>query len=187
MRKKDFIFFWGFLLCLCGCESIPLFNNEPENVFESLEGSSEDGYTVKNLTWGMSEDEVRESLDRENLETETDRLIFTSSEDDDLQYTELYSFEDSTRSSLITVEYTWSAISEDSFQAVVNSLYESAAQRMTEPDQGGKLTKAMVETGVEWTAADNSSVRVMSSTDQNIISVRISGPREVPKTLMPSN
>ena len=185
--KKNFCIFLGLLLCLYGCGTNQASGSESNDVFESIEGSREDGYTVRNLTWGMSEDEVREALDREALEADTDRLIFTPSEDDDLQYTELYSFEDDTRSSLITVEYTWSAVSEDSFQAVADSLYESASPQMAEPDQGGELTKEMVETGVAWTASDNSSVRVMPSSDQNIISVRISGPREAPKTLMPSD
>lgn len=187
MEKKVYIYVLFLLLCLCGCEPSTSSTSASLNAFEAIEGSQEDGYTVKDLTWGMTEDEVRESLNREDFEADTDRLIYTVSEDDDLQYTELYYFEDDTRSSLVTVEYSWGATSEDSFQSVVNSLYESASQQLSIPDNGGTLTQEMLESGVVWTASDNSNVRVISSPDQNIISVQISCPREIPKTLMPSS
>lgn len=135
----------------------------------------------------MNEDELQKSLKHKKLEADADRLIFKASEDSGLQFTELYFFEDDTRSNLIKVEYSWSTSSEDSFQSIVNLLYESVSRRMPIPDERNILTKEMVEMGVTWTASDNSSVRIMSSTEQYTISIHINAPREVRKTLMPSN
>lgn len=133
----------------------------------------------------MTEEEVKSAIGQEKPESESDRLILQSSKDG-LQLAEVYTFADETKSSLVTVEYAWTADSDEEFQSVAESLCSFATQKMEVPDSGGELTKnALLETGtVTWTASDNSMVNVMCSQGQKTIAVQIHGPREVPKTLM---
>lgn len=188
MKKRLSILILGLFLCLYGCSTDRPSESETENVFETIEGSRENGYQIKDLTWGMSKDEVRQAINQEGLESDSDRLILNSSECDDFQHVKIYRFEDETKSNLITVEYTWTVASEDSFQSVVDSLCEYAAQQMETPDSGNDLTKEeLLEMNTAaWAASDNSRVNILLSSDHKSVSVQINGPREVPKTLMPS-
>ena len=104
MKKRLSILILGLFLCLYGCSTDRPSVSETENVFETIEGSRENGYQIKDLTWGMSEDEVRQAINQEGLESDSDRLILNSSECDDFQHVKIYRFEDETKSNLITVE-----------------------------------------------------------------------------------
>lgn len=181
MKKITGLFLAGLLCCLCGCSAEEQKPSEIENVFQNMEGSTEEGYSVKNLEWGMAEEAVREATGEESLEADGDRLIATS-ESGDVQYAEIYIFADETRQNLVTVEYTWNSQEKDSFSSVSDALYQYAADAMEETDAGSKLTEEMMETGATWTGSDGSMVQILSS-GQSAISVRLHAPRQAPATL----
>lgn len=187
IRKGYCLMLSVILTVFCGCGAGEDSGNKPEDVLTAMEGSREEGYTVRELDWGMTEVEVKSAIGQKEPESESDRLILQSSKDG-LQLAEVYAFADETKSSLVTVEYAWTADSDEEFQSVVKSLCSFAAQKMETLDGGEKLTEeTLPEMGTAvWTASDNSMVNIIYSPQQKTIAVQIHGPREVPKTLMPS-
>lgn len=188
MTRKGYCLMMSVMLTVfLGCGAGENSGNRPEDVLPVLEGSREEGYTVRELDWGMTEEEVKSAIGKKEPESETDRLILKSSKNG-LQLAEAYIFADETKSGLVTVEYGWTADSDEEFRSVVKSLCSFAAQKMGTLDSGEEVTEnTLLEKGTAaWTASDNSTVNIMCSPQQKTIAVQIHGPREVPKTLVPS-
>lgn len=186
VRKVYGLLLAVMLTVFCGCGVSKNSGNLPEDVLAAMEGGREGGYTVGELDWGMTEEEVKSAIIApKEPESETDRLILQSSKNG-LQLAEAYIFADETKSGLVTVEYGWTADSDEEFRSVVKLLCSFAAQKMGNSDSGEELTENMLfEMGTAvWTASDNSMVNIMCLPEQKTIAVQIHGPREVPKTLM---
>lgn len=186
VRKLYSLMVYGLLMVFCGCGAGETSGNETEDVIAAMEGSREEGYTVKDLDWGMTEEEVKSAIGQEEPDSQPDRLILQSSKDG-LQLVKAYTFADETKGSLVTVAYTWTAESDEEFQSVVESLCSCVTQKIEAPD-GGELTKdTLMENGTAvWTASDSSMVSIMCVPQQKTVAVQIHGPREIPDSLMPS-
>lgn len=178
----------GLLMVFCGCGTGEASGSGPEDVLAAMEGSREEGYTVKALDWGMTEEEVKNAIGQEEPDSQPDRLILQSSKDG-LQLVKAYTFADETKDCLVTVMYSWTANSDEEFQSVVEALCSCVTQKIEAPDSGGELTEdTLLENGTAaWTASDNSMVSIMCSLQQKTVAVQIQGPREVPDSLMPSD
>lgn len=174
-----FLVFSLVLLC-CACQR----KSSALDPFAEIEGDQQTGYSIKNIPWGSSADEIKKMFPKKEFTDSPgiDRIIHLE-ETDEYDCAIIFVFLDHTLSSLVSAGYTYMPKTQEAYDEIINALYQSALKNMSL--EGISQTEAMQDVdhfrqGCTWRAEDNSCVFFTASyTNKPLdISVTATMPRE---------
>lgn len=176
-----FLVFSLVLLC-CACQR----KSSALDPFAEIEGDQQTGYSIKNIPWGSSADEIKKMFPKKEFTDSPgiDRIIHFE-ETDEYDRAIIFIFLDHTLSSLVSAEYAYMPKTQEAYDEIINALYQSALKNMSL--EGISNSDALQDVrqfqqNLFWQAEDNSYVYFALSdsysNDNLNISVKVTMPRE---------
>lgn len=163
----SFILFCALSL-LFGCAA-----KEEERGFASVSGGA-DGYSVRDIAWGVSEDVVQSKYDNTLEAVAPDTLTTKETAADGCVSVTVLAFEDG---KLVSVTDSYRAETAEAFEILTADMKASAEKDMPEDCMQGAVSAQDFKGSVTWEGTDGSCVFYQVNTQQQAVAVQATAPR----------